>query len=380
VSQTPRPTRYLHPVAWWLWALALAAAASRTLNPLLLAAIIAVTALVVAARRADTPWARSFKAFLLLGAFVLGIRVLFEVLFGAPIPGTTVFTLPEVSLPEWMAGVRLGGEVTLEAIVAALYSGLQLVAILACVGAANCLANPTRLLKSVPGALYEVGVAIVVALTLVPSAVEHMHQVRDARRLRGRSTKGARANARMAAAVLTGARERSLAIAAATDSRGFGRLRPLSRFERRVTAAVVLTGLLTASIGGYALLDASTPPRAAAALLVSGLVLLLVGLVRSNRRATRTVYRPDPWRWPESVTVASAVVALVTSTVTVWSAPEVMLPSTSPLVWPSLPLLPLVGIIVAAAPAWITPPVPQPTARDVASDPEFDSALVGVAA
>jgi hypothetical protein len=58
----------------------------------------------------------------------------------------------------------------------------------------------------------------------------------------------------------------------------------------------------------------------------------------------------------------------------------VMVPSTSPLVWPSLPLLPLVGIVVAAAPAWITPPVPQPTARDVASDPEFDSALVGVAA
>ena len=96
----------------------------------------------------------------------------FEALFGAPIPGTTVLTLPEVTLPSWMAGARLGGDVTLEALVAALYSGLQLVAIFACVGAANALANPTRLLKSVPGALYEVGVAVVVALTLVPSALD----------------------------------------------------------------------------------------------------------------------------------------------------------------------------------------------------------------
>jgi energy-coupling factor transport system permease protein len=346
----------------------------------LLAAIIAVTALVVASRRADTPWARSFRAFLLLGAFVLGIRVLFEVLFGAPIPGTTVFTLPEVSLPDWMAGVRLGGDVTLEALVAALYSGLQLVAILACVGAANSLANPTRLLKSVPGALYEVGVAIVVALTLVPSAVEHLHQVRDARRLRGRSTKGARANARMAAAVLTGALERSLALAAAMDSRGFGRLRPLSRAQRRITAVVTLTGLLAASVGGYALLDASTSPRVAAALLAGGLALLLLGLVRSNRRAVRTVYRPDPWRWSESMTVASGVVALVTATVTVWASPEVMLPATSPLVWPALPLLALVGVVVAAAPAWIAPPVPVLTSLPVAPDSETASALVGVAA
>ena len=31
------PPRWLHPGAWWLWALGLATAASRTTNPLLLA-------------------------------------------------------------------------------------------------------------------------------------------------------------------------------------------------------------------------------------------------------------------------------------------------------------------------------------------------------
>ena len=360
MSAVPRPARHLHPLAWWLWALALAAAASRTLNPIVLAAVVAVAGLVVVARRSDTPWARSFGAFLVLGAFVLGVRLLFEVLFAAPVPGTTVLSLPEVVLPSWMAGARLGGDVTLEALIAAFYAGLQLVAILACVGAANSLANPTRLLKTVPGALYEVGVAVVVALTLVPSALQHLHQVRDARRLRGRSTRGVRANGRMAAAVLTGALERSLSLAAAMDSRGFGRLQPLSPAERRLTAGLVFAGFLATLVGGYALLDASTSATVATLTLVVGVVVLLVGLVRSNRRAVRTVYRPDPWRWPETLTVLAGTAALVTCAVAAWTSPAVMLPATSPLMWPALPVVPLLGVLIAAVPAAATPPVPDP--------------------
>ena len=360
MSAAPRPARHLHPLAWWLWALALAAAASRTLNPIVLAAVIAVAGLVVVARRSDTPWARSFGAFLVLGAVVLGVRLLFEVLFAAPVPGTTVLSLPELVLPSWMAGARLGGDVTLEALFAALYAGLQLVAILACVGAANSLANPTRLLKTVPGALYEVGVAVVVALTLVPSALQHLHQVRDARRLRGRSTRGVRANGRMAAAVLTGALERSLSLAAAMDSRGFGRLQPLSPAERRLTAGLVFAGFLATLVGGYALLDASTSATVATLTLVVGVVVLLVGLVRSNRRAVRTVYRPDPWRWPETLTVLAGTAALVTCAVAAWTSPAVMLPATSPLMWPALPVVPLLGVLIAAVPAAATPPVPDP--------------------
>jgi energy-coupling factor transport system permease protein len=373
VSQHPRPERFLHPVAWWLWALALAAAASRTLNPILLTAIIAVAALVVASRRPNAPWAGSFRAFMWLGLFVLLVRVGFEVLFGAPIPGTTVMTLPEITLPTWMAGTRLGGPVTLEAIVLALYSGLQLVAILACVGAANSLANPTRLLKSVPGALYEAGVAVVIALTLVPSALVHLGQVRDARRLRGQSARGLRASARIGGAVLTGALERSLSLAAAMDSRGFGRLRPRSAAERRVTATLTTLGLLVMMVGGYALLDAGTSPVLSSAMLVGGLVLLGLGMHRSNRRALRTVYRPDPWRLPETSTVISGVTALVACSVAAYLDPAALLPMTTPLVWPELPLLPMVAILVAAAPAWFTPPVPDPTAS---SDLDVRTAVV----
>ncbi len=359
MTRAPRPMRALHPVAWWLWALALAVAASRTLNPLLLGAVIGVAALVVAARRSQAPWAASFRAFLLLGLVVLGVRLVFEAVFGAPIPGITVLTLPEVTLPEWMAGARLGGAVTLEALVAALYSGLQLMAILACVGAANALANPTRLLKSVPGALYEVGVAVVVALTLVPSALAHLQLIREARRLRGQPARGMTSVARTATAVLAGALERSLTLAAAMDSRGFGRLRPMPAREKRITATVALSGLTCLLIGGYALLDASTAPLTAVAMLASGAALALTGLHRANRRAVRSVYRPDPWRWPESATVASGAVAAAVYTAAAVAFPADMLPTTSPLTWPALPLAPLLATLIAAAPAWVAPPVPS---------------------
>ena len=142
---------------------------------------------VVAARRTDAPWARSYGAFVKLGLAVIVIRLVFAVVLGSPIPGThTLVTLPEVPLPDWAQGVRIGGRVTAEGMVFALYDGLKLATLLICVGAANALANPARLLKSLPGALYEAGVAVVVAMTFAPNLVADVQRLRAARRLRGR--------------------------------------------------------------------------------------------------------------------------------------------------------------------------------------------------
>ncbi|MYS41884.1 energy-coupling factor transporter transmembrane protein EcfT, partial [Streptomyces sp. SID5998] len=152
-----------------MWALALGVGATRTSNPLLLGLLLAVSAYVVVTCRANTPSARSYAAFVRLGLAVLVIRLFFAVVLGSPIPGAHVLvTLPEAPLPHWAQGIRLGGRVTAEALLFALYDGLKLATLLVCVGAANALAAPARLLKSLPGALYEMGVAVVVALTFAP--------------------------------------------------------------------------------------------------------------------------------------------------------------------------------------------------------------------
>ena len=164
--------RWTHPAAWWAWALGLATAASRTTNPLLLLLVVAVAGWVVARRHPDAPWSRSYAVFLKLGLVVVALRVAFAVVLGSGVGEHVIVTLPEIPLPSWFAGVSLGGPVTLEEVLLATYQGLVLATMLACIGAANSLANPSRLLASVPAALYEVGVAVVVAMTFAPQLVD----------------------------------------------------------------------------------------------------------------------------------------------------------------------------------------------------------------
>ena len=353
-----RLPRLLHPGAWWLWAAGLAVAASRTTNPILLLLIVAVAGYVVSARRSPSPWARSFSVFLKLGLIVIAIRVVFQAIVAAPIGTTVIFTLPALTLPEVMAGVRLGGAVTLESLVAALYDGMRLAAILICVGAANSLASPARLLKAVPAALYEFGLSVVVAVTFAPQLVADLDRVRTSRRLRGRTVGGVRGTVAVALPVLEGALERSVTLAAAMDSRGYGRQAQRSPLVRHLTAAALLGALVLVVIGAYALLDASAPAVMGLPMLTLGFALGITGFALAGRRSVRTRYRPDPWSWPEwGVTLCAAATAATLLAMSVAGVPGLIAP-VDPLGWPAVPLLAVVGILVSVLPALIAPPAP----------------------
>jgi energy-coupling factor transport system permease protein len=330
--------RQLHPGAWWLWALALATAATRTASPLLLLLIVTATGLVVAVRRTGEPWAGSYGVFFRIGLVVIVVRVVFWVVFAAQTPGRTLFTLPSVTLPSWLAGTRIGGPVSAQGLTAGLYDGLRLAAVLVCLGAANALASPSRLLKAVPGALYEMGVAVVVAMTFAPQAVMHVRRVRAAHRLRGRPDRGLRALRGLVMPVVEGALERSVELAAAMDSRGYGRTAAVSPGRRRATAALTLTGLLSVCVGLYGLLSAESPAALGAPTLVLGLAAVTAGLWLGGRRSPRTRYRPAPWAWPEWVVAGSGVAAAAATATGAHQAPG----ST-----PGLPLLPAAGLLLA---------------------------------
>lgn len=358
--------RWVHPGAWWVWALALAFAASRTTNPFLLVGIVVAAGVVVRRRRPDAPWARSFSFFLVLGAFIIAIRVLAQALLGASFGTVLVVDLPHITLPSFMAGLTLGGPVYAESLLGALYDGMRLATIIACIGAANSLASPTRLLKSMPAALYEIGVAVVVAISFVPRLVEHVVSSRQTRRLRGRSTRGVRAIAGSAVPVLHGALEGSVVLAAAMDSRGYGRRAPVSTLTRRITSAAMLIGLVCVIVGTYGLLSPGMPAALGLGFVLLGLVGALTGLWWAARSSVRTVYRPDPWWTPEWLLTLCAVV-VIAAFVTVGSvAPAALDPSTFPPVIPALPLACVIALIGAAAPAWFTP---RPPLLTPASEP-----------
>jgi energy-coupling factor transport system permease protein len=359
LSGSRRVPRALHPVAWWIWAVGLATAASRTTNPVLLLIILAVLGFVVSARRSEAPWARAFKYYLWMALVVIGIRVVFRSVFASGLTPSDhiLFTLPRLPTPSWYAGVQIGGPVSLEATLSAAVDGLRLATLLCCVGAANTLANPKRALRILPGALYELGVAVTVALSVAPQLAESVQRVARARRLRAGQGRGLRALRSIAIPVLHDALERSLLLAAAMDSRGYGRTGTATRRTRRITAALMLLGMMGLCVGVYGLLDTTTPRLLGTPALLGGSLLCCGALALGSRRVKRTAYRPDPWRLPEWIVAACGITSAVLLFLSAGYDPATVNPSLYPLQWPPLPLLPTAAILIAAIAAVAAPPV-----------------------
>lgn len=349
--------RFLHPLAWWAWALGLMVGASRTTDPVLLALVIATLALVVTARRPDAPWAGAFSAALRLGVVVIAARTMLQALVGPPIGTHVALVLPEVDLPGWMAGVRLGGMVTWESLLIGIVEGLRLATMIACVGAANSLTAPSRLLRSVPAALYELGLSVVVALTFAPRMLDDARRVRAARRLRGHDEGRLSGLLHAIGPVLDGSLERSIQLAAAMDSRGYGRCGPMPPGERRAQALLVLSGFAGVLIGLFALFDSSAPSFLGWLLLALGALACVAGLRAAGRRSTRSAYRPDPWLAPEWGTTASGCLVAATSVV-LGTAASLSMPQA--LSWPNPEPTLAMAILFSAGPAWWTPRPPEP--------------------
>lgn len=345
--------RLQHPAAWWLWGLGLATAASRTTNPVLLLLVIGACVLVVSERR-DPATPNPLPGFLVLGAFILAFRIVITILLGNGVHGSTdLFTIPRLPLPEWAAGIRIGGTVTAEALLYALYDSLRLAAILACVGAANALASPRRLLRYLPATLYDVGTAVVVGLTFAPQLLADARSVRGARALRGHDGRGIREMARLVVPVLETAFERSLVLAASMESRGYGRTVRSTAAGRRLASGLALGGLLGVLAGLYGLLDASAGGVLGLPLLLGGAVAAGASLLVGASQEERSRHRRDPWEWTETLTVASAAVTatvFVVGGVQGWAG---LVPAQRATL-PPVPLAALAAVLVAVTPAFFT--------------------------
>ncbi|MEP6798639.1 MAG: energy-coupling factor transporter transmembrane component T [Lapillicoccus sp.] len=371
--------RDLHPAAWWLWALGLATAASRTTNPWLLGVTIAVVCYVVVSRRSNSPWARSFRLYLYLGLFIVVMRCLFRVVFGGGEGTTIIVHLPTIPLPAWAAGIRLLGDVSAESVLGGLYDGLRLATMVICLGAANALANPKRLLRSMPSALYEVGTAVVVAMSVFPQLAESVQRVSRARRLRGHAATGRGALRSIVIPVLEDALDRSLQLASSMDSRGYGRSGSASARSRATTGTFMVLGLVGVCVGIYGTLDGTTPRILAGPMLLLGVLLALVGFLLAGRRVERSRYRPDQWHLAEVLTAASGIAVAGLVLGSSGADPTALNPSLSDLSLPLLAWGPLGAVLLGLLPAWATPPpaspfvglddVPEPATPSTAGTP-----------
>lgn len=220
-----------HPLTWFIWAGSLAVGIVSARSILLAIIVVALVALSVHRNGTGAAWSHSFRWALIMGIWVVLIRTAIGVLIGVPIPGRTLFSIPVFPLPSWMAGIRIGGAVTLERLSATTHESIIIASVIALIGAATSLSNPHRLLRSLPVMVYEFGVAVVIATTVVPQLVISITRIRQAQQMRGQSVRGVKQWKQIALPLLEDALSRSLDLAAAMDSRGYGFSRKRSRYR-----------------------------------------------------------------------------------------------------------------------------------------------------
>jgi len=239
----------LHPLTWWIWSLLIVGAVIATNSAWVAGFAIAVAAIFVHQFAEDAPWAKSFWFSLRLGAIILIVRTMVGVLIGVPIPGTKLFSVPILPLPSWIAGIRIGGVVTQERLLSSIHEGLIIIAVICLFGAAVSLTSPHKLLRVTPVVIYEFGVATVIATSALPQLVQSVGRIRRARTLRGDEKPSWRS---IAIPLLEDSLSRSLELAAAMDSRGYGVSRKRSRYRpipwQQIDSAVVTSALVALAL------------------------------------------------------------------------------------------------------------------------------------
>ena len=292
--------RSLHPFAWWAWGIGIAVTASQTPGTLALILLCIGAAMVVYSKKSDQPWAKAFAIGVRLGLIAFLIRMIIGVSLSVPIPGNTLFTLPTIPLPDWMAGIRIGGPVTSERLAITATEGLTFFTLILAIAAASALANPKQGLRALPGVMHQAGVALIISTTLIPHFVTSIQRVKQARRLRGDQQRIA--FRKIAVPIFEDSLQRAINLGAAMESRGYGFND--SSTGRRLGSQILLSSVVVITIGVSLFLAAI---NGAAIAFGIGIILLATGLLVANKSTKRTRYRPQIWERAEWVVVATSI-------------------------------------------------------------------------
>lgn len=356
-AHTERPW---HAVTWLIWAIAATTAIQLASSPVYVVLVIAIAWLVVAQHSIDGPLSRAFP--ILVGAALIfaAMRV---VLTAATTHGSSEvwFTTPSVGMPEILGGFDVGGAVSGPVVLQAAQESLVVVGIVAVFAAFNAVVSHYELVQTVPRAFYELGLIVVIALAVVPTTIEAVHDVREADRARtgGRVVRKGRL-IRQLVPVLERGLERAVTLSESLDSRGFAHG---GSTARQRGAGWLGLGALVALGGAFVALVGREQP---AALLLAGAggVALVVAVVLSSRATHRIRYRPRHVSTADWWCIAGVLltpVLLVTLVISGDDATFVWTPS--PVQWPQIEIVAALAFLPLLAPMTRTPstaPVPAP--------------------
>ncbi|MEP7214833.1 MAG: energy-coupling factor transporter transmembrane component T [Anaerolineaceae bacterium] len=237
----------MHTISWVAWVMLVMVVALTTTNPYYLGIVLLSVLLVAVLAPKTATGVTSFRALLIFGASMLVISVGISVINGN-FGRHELFSIPGPELPWWVGGLRLGGPVSAEGLVAALTRGLAILSVLLAFGVFNAAVSPHRVLRSAPAAVFQAGLVVTVGLTLLPSSIEDVRRIREMRALRG-ARGGLRDLPALVVPAVIGGLERSMRLAEAMEARGYGAAPPGPRIPR--LAGMAAAPLLLASACGW---------------------------------------------------------------------------------------------------------------------------------
>lgn len=334
-------------VVWLAWAISAGASVQLAPSPVYVALVIAVAALVVSVHGLDTPFARAFPTLLTVGVTFALLRMVLTVATTHGGAGATIFTTPELSVPDALGGFTVGGSVELEILLQSAAEGFAVVGVMAVFGAFNAVVSHYELVQSAPRAFYELGVVMIVALAFVPSTVGAISSVRDADRARtgGRVVRRGRL-VRLVVPILETGLERAVRLAESMDSRGFGRGRITAR--ERLSGWCGFASLL--ALGGAFVALVSRARLAAVLLGLAGAIALAVAVLLASKQTRRARYRPRRLTRSDRALIAVSLAAPGALALLTMLGDESLSWGASPLRWPAFHLLPALAIGLLLAP------------------------------
>jgi len=283
--------------AWGIWAVAVLVIASTCRNPFYAIVVFLIITITDAAVRGEQE--RGVPSPLRFAAMAIPLSAILNALV-SPVGQTALFRLPD-----WLP--LIGGSITLEALVYGGTNGLLLTLIF---GAFSLFSRavPTReMIRLVPRALSEGGMVMSIALTFVPQTSRAIRRVREAQALRGHRVKGVRDWLPIVVPLLVSGLERSMNLAEAMVSRGYGAVS--ARSAPSVLRATLVLGLL-ALLGGWTGLTFSAEKAWPAIALAMGGVIIIGTVWRMGRSHVTTRYHESRWTRRDTAVVIGVCLAL----------------------------------------------------------------------
>jgi energy-coupling factor transport system permease protein len=282
--------------AWLIWLFAGGMLALITANPFYLILLLVISRLVqFACTPADASGWR--LPFWRISVVILLFSTLFNMLT-AHVGQTVLLSLP----PGW---ALIGGPITLEAAVFGFLNGLRLITLLSFFLAFNTIVPVSQLAGLVPGALHELGLVLLIAVTYVPETVGQFKRIRDAQAIRGHRLNGLRDWRPVLLPLLIAGLERALNLAETMVSRGYGSTAVIG-VPLRVRLAFA-AGLLLSLAGT---LQAAWARPLGFYFILAGIVVVAWAYRDLSRRHGRTQYRPRKWTWADSLVAVGALIPL----------------------------------------------------------------------